>query len=164
MLFSNFTERARIAISDAHDTACELGHGYLGSEHIVAGLVKEGSGVAAKLLEKYGVTYDNTVDKIKELTGYGEKLDMQTELALTPRTKRILQLSAIEARNMGNSYIGTEHILMAILRDGESVGVKVLTALGVNINDTYSDIVSALNEGINDSQKSGTHQGHHSNH
>ena len=163
MLFSNFTERARIAISDAHDTACELGHGYIGSEHIVAGLVKEGSGVAAKLLEKYGVTYDNTVDKIKELTGYGEKLDMQTELALTPRTKRILQLSAIEARNMGNSYIGTEHILMAILRDGESVGVKVLTALGVNINDTYGDIVSALNEGINDSQKSGTHQGHHSN-
>ena len=58
MLFSNFTERARIAISDAHDTACELGHGYIGSEHIVAGLVKEGSGVAAKLLEKYGVTYD----------------------------------------------------------------------------------------------------------
>jgi ATP-dependent Clp protease ATP-binding subunit ClpC len=90
MLFSNFTERARIAISDAHDTTCELGHRYIGSEHIVAGLVKEGSGVAAKLLEKYGVTYNNTVDKIKELTGYGEKLDMQTELALTPRTKRIL--------------------------------------------------------------------------
>ena len=159
MLFSNFTERARIAISDAHDTACTLGHGYIGSEHLVAGLVKEGSGVAAKLLEKYGVTYDNTVEKIKELTGSTEALDMQTELALTPRTKRILQLSAIEARNMGNSYIGTEHILMAILRDGESVGVKVLTALGVNINDAYGDIVSALNEGINDFQKNGAHQG-----
>ena len=68
MLFSNFTERARIAISDAHDTACELGHRYIGSEHIVAGLIKEGSGVAAKLLEKDGVTFDKVVEKIKEFT------------------------------------------------------------------------------------------------
>ncbi len=156
MLFSNFTERARIAISDAHDTACGLGHRYIGSEHIIAGLTKEGSGVAAKLLEKYGVSYDGVTEKIKEFTGSGEALAMDTELAMTPRTKRILQLSAIEARNMGHSYIGTEHILMAILRDGESVGVKILVALGVNLNDAYNEIVSALKDGVTEASGNST--------
>ena len=153
MLFSNFTERARIAISDAHDTACELGHRYIGSEHIVSGLIKEGSGVAAKLLEKDGITHEKVIEKIKELTGSAEPLPLETELALTPRTKRILQLSAIEARNMGHSYIGTEHILMAILRDGESVGVKVLLALGLNINDAYGEIVGSVGEGTTEPSK-----------
>ncbi len=159
MLFSNFTERARIAISDAHDTACELGHRYIGSEHIIAGLVKEGSGVAAKLLEKDGVTYENVIEKIKEFTGSGEALAMDTELAMTPRTKRILQLSAIEARNIGHSYIGTEHILMAILRDGESVGVKILVALGVNLGDAYNEIVSALKDGVTEAVSNTHHSG-----
>ncbi len=155
MLFSNFTERARIAISDAHDTACELGHRYIGSEHIVSGLIKEGSGVAAKLLEKDGITHEKVIGKIKELTGSAEPLSLETELALTPRTKRILQLSAIEARNMGHSYIGTEHILMAILRDGESVGVKVLLALGLNLSDAYGEIVGSVSEGTTEPSKAG---------
>ncbi len=159
MLFSNFTERARVAISDAHDTACELGHRYIGSEHIVAGLIKEGSGVAAKVLEKTGITYENVIEKIKELTGSAEPLSNDTELSLTPRTKRILQLSAIEARNIGHSYIGTEHILLAILRDGESVGVKILVALGINTNDTYGEITASLNEGITESANSSGYSG-----
>lgn len=161
MLFSNFTERARIAISDAHDTACELGHRYIGSEHIVSGLIKEGSGVAAKLLEKDGITHEKVIEKIKELTGSADALPLETELALTPRTKRILQLSAIEARNMGHSYIGTEHILMAILRDGESVGVKVLLALGLNINDAYSEIVGSVSEGTTEPSKAGPYANAH---
>lgn len=158
MLFSNFTEKARIAISEAHDTACELGHGYIGSEHIVAGLIREGSGVAAKLLEKSGITEEKVIEKIKELTGSKESLDKNTELGLTPRTKRILQLSAIEARNMGHSYIGTEHILMAILRDGESVGVRILLMLGLNIADTYNEIAESLGDGIVESVENNAHQ------
>lgn len=158
MLFSNFTEKARIAISEAHDTACELGHGYIGSEHIVAGLIREGSGVAAKLLEKSGITEEKVTEKIKELTGSKESLDKNTELGLTPRTKRILQLSAIEARNMGHSYIGTEHILMAILRDGESVGVRILLMLGLNIADTYNEIAESLGDGIVESAENNAHQ------
>ena len=161
MLFSNFTERARIAISDAHDTACELGHRYIGSEHIVSGLIKEGSGVAAKLLEKDGITHEKVIEKIKELTGSADALPLETELALTPRTKRILQLSAIEARNMGHSYIGTEHILMAILRDGESVGVKVLLALCLNINDAYGEIVGSVSEGTTEPSKAGPYANAH---
>lgn len=161
MLFSNFTERARIAISEAHDTACELGHGYIGSEHIIAGLVKEGSGVAAKVLEKEGITLDDVIEKIKELTGSKEPISKETELSLTPRTKRILQLSALEARNMGHSYIGTEHILMAVLRDGESVGVRVLLSLGLNINEAYGEIVESLSEGTADMPQGGGYQTPH---
>ncbi len=157
MLFSNFTERARIAISEAHDIACELGHRYIGSEHIVAGLVKEGSGVAAKLLEKDSITLDKVIEKIKELTGSKEPIPQDTELGMTPRTKRILQLAAIEARNMGHSYIGTEHLLMAILRDGESVGVRVLLSLGLNVSNTYGEIVSSLGEGVTEPPQGGVY-------
>ena len=74
MLFSNFTEKARIAISEAHDTACKLGHGYIGSEHIVAGLIREGGGVAAKFFEKNGITEEAVIEKIKELTGSKEPI------------------------------------------------------------------------------------------
>ncbi len=146
MLFSNFTERARIAISEAHDIACLLGHGYIGSEHIVAGLIKEGSGVASQILESKDVTYEKVMAKIEEVMGKKEAIPQNTEIGLTPRTKRILQLSATEARAMGNNYIGTEHILMALLRDGESVGTRILHDLGINPRDTYTAIVEAMLE------------------
>ncbi len=155
MLFSNFTEKARIAIAEAHDTACALGHRYIGSEHIVAGLVKEGSGVAARVLGNAGITEDKVMDKITELTGSNEALDKETELPLTPRTKRILQIAAIEARDMGHSYIGTEHLLVAILRDGESVGIRVLAALGLNMNQLYHDIMDALSAGVTEPAQGG---------
>lgn len=146
MLFSNFTERARIAISEAHDVACTFGHGYIGSEHIVAGLTKDTAGVAAQILEKGGITFEKVMVKIEELMGRKDELPKNTELGLTPRTKRILQLSATEARAMGNNYIGTEHILMAMLRDGDSVGTRILRDLGVNPRDTYTAIVEAMVE------------------
>jgi ATP-dependent Clp protease ATP-binding subunit ClpC len=155
MLFSNFTERARIAVSEAHDTACELGHRYIGSEHLVAGLVREGSGVAAKVLEKADVTAEKIVDKITELTGSNEPISTDCELPLTPRTKRILQMAALEAMNMGHKYIGTEHLLMAILHDGDSVGVRALLSLGVNINKINRDMIEALNAGITEPSPSG---------
>ena len=158
MLFSNFTERARIAISEAHNTACALGHRYIGSEHIVAGLVKEGSGVAAKVLEKADITEEKVIEKITELTGSNDALDEETELPLTPRTKRILQLSAMEARQMGHNYIGTEHLLMAILRDGESVGVRVLVSLGLNVRQVYEEVIEALSTGVTEPSATGAYQ------
>ncbi len=159
MLFSNFTERARIAISEAHDTACSLGHRYIGSEHLIAGLVKEGSGVAAKVLEKFDISEEKIIDKINELTGSNESFSTETELPLTPRSKRILQLAAMEARNMGHSYIGTEHILMAVLRDGDSVGIRVLVSLGLDINRVYQEIVNSLDSGITEPAPNGPYAG-----
>lgn len=158
MLFSNFTERARIAISEAHDIACELGHSYIGSEHIAAGLAREGSGVAAKVLAKYDITDEKIIEKITELTGSNEPIATDRELPLTPRTKRILQLAAMEASNMGHSYIGTEHLLMAILRDGESVGVRVLVSLGLNVRQVYEDVVDALNSGVTEVSSNGAYK------
>ncbi len=144
MLFSNFTEKARIAISEAHECAVELGHNYIGSEHLLAGLIRESSGVAAKALEKAGMTEEKVVDKIKEYIGSGSPLPSETELPLTPRTKRILEISAYEARRLGHSYIGTEHILMAIIRDGDGVAARILTACGINLNSFYGDTVNSI--------------------
>lgn len=155
MLFSNFTEKARIAISEAHDAACALGHRYIGSEHLVAGLAREGSGVAAKVLSDANITADDIMKKISELTGSNEPFDAQTELPLTPRTKRILQIASMEAREIGHSYIGTEHILIAILRESDSVGVRVLEELGLDIRKLYEDIIAALRAGTTEPSSSG---------
>lgn len=154
MLFSNFTEKARISISEAHDCAAELGHNYIGSEHLLAGLLREGSGVAAKVLEKYGITADTVISKIKEYIGANSPIDKNAELPLTPRTKRILEMSAMEARRLGHKYIGTEHILMAIIRDGNGVAAKILMAAGINLSGFYSDIVHAI-EGNSEIEQTG---------
>ncbi len=159
MLYSNFTEKARIAISEAHDAACELGHNYIGSEHIVIGLLREGTGVAAKVLERADITEEKVIDKVTELTGSGEALSPETELPLTPRTKRILQIAAMEAQSMGHSYIGTEHLLMAILREGDSVGVRVLVELGLDINRFYHEVVDALSAGVTEPAAGGAYSG-----
>ncbi len=144
MLFSNFTEKAKISINEAHDSAAQMGHNYIGSEHLLLGLIREGSGVAARALENAGVTEDITEAKIEELIGSGEPLNPDKELPLTPRTKRILEMSAVEARRLGHNYVGTEHILMAIIRDGDGVAAKILSLLGISLATFYADIVRSI--------------------
>lgn len=146
-MFSNFTEKARASIEEAHHGACRLGHNYIGSEHLLLGLIEEGSGVAARELEKMGVTAEKVENKIREYMGTQTPLPEDTELSLTPRTKRILELAAYEARRMGHNYIGTEHILMGVLRDGEGVGAKILAALKITPSALYSQIVSSIEGG-----------------
>lgn len=144
MLFSNFTEKARESITLAHQTACELGHGYIGSEHLLAGLISEGTGVAAKELKKSGITAEAVKNKIAEFTGTNPPLPESAELPLTPRTKRIIEISAREAARLHHSYIGTEHLLMAIIRDGDGVAAKILRTLNVNPTSVYNDIMSSV--------------------
>jgi ATP-dependent Clp protease ATP-binding subunit ClpC len=144
MAFSSFTERARNSINEAHDAACELGHNYIGSEHMLIGLVREGNGVAAKLLKKAGLDADKLMDQTAQLTGKGTPINPEAELPLTPRSKRILEMSAYEARRLGHSYVGTEHILMAIIRDGEGVGARLLSAAGINFPAFYRSIVNSI--------------------
>lgn len=144
MLFSNFTEKARIAISEAHDAAAQMGHNYIGSEHLLLGLIREGSGVAAKILEESGLKADAVTQKINEYIGTGTPLPQQTELPLTPRSKRILEMSAVEARRLGHKYIGTEHILMAIIRDGDGVAAKILSSSGIDFTNIYTDTLRAI--------------------
>ena len=144
MTFSNFTEKARQAISNAHDIACEMGHYYIGSEHLLLGLIKEGTGVAAKALSEQDITEDKVTQKLKEMIGIKPSINSDTELALTPRSKRILEFSAMEAKRLGHNYIGTEHILMAIMRDGDGVAAQILIRLGVNLEAFYSNTSTSI--------------------
>jgi ATP-dependent Clp protease ATP-binding subunit ClpC len=150
MLFSNFTEKARNAINAAHDIACGLGHDYIGSEHILAGLAREKTGMASKVMAKANITDETIIEKIKQLVGTGEPYDKQSELSLTPRSKRILEISAMEAQRLGHTYIGTEHILMAVVRDGEGVGARILASFNINPSAFYAETVRAVNPDASD--------------
>ena len=156
-MFSNFTEKARIAINKAHDEACELGHGYIGSEHLLMGIISEGTGVGAKILENAGVTMEAVSERVKALMGENTPIGKNAELALTPRSKRILELAAMEARSMGHNYIGTEHILVGIIRDGDGVGANILAGLGVNFNNVYNEITTASGGGFGGKEKPAKH-------
>ncbi len=142
---SYYTEKARNALTFAHESACELGHDYIGSEHLLLGLIKENSGVAASMLKKTGVTEENVVEKIETMIGRSDPLGLQSQISLTPRSKSILEISLYEANKLGHSYIGTEHILMAIIRNRTNVAMKILEALGVGTGGLYYEIISAVN-------------------
>ena len=140
-----FTNRAKKAIEFANELAMELGHSYIGTEHILYGLSKEGSGVASKVLENQEVTPDLIIDKIVELVGREEAIE--GTLGFTPRTKRVIENAFIEARKLGYNYIGTEHLLIGILREGDSVAARILLELNTNIPKLYNEIVKVINDG-----------------
>ncbi len=140
-----FTGRAKKAIEIANSVAIELGHNYIGTEHILYGLAKEGSGVASKVLENQEITSQDIIDKIVELIGQGGTID--ATLGFTPRTKRVIETAFIEARKLGYNYIGTEHLLISILREGDSIAARILLELNVNIPKLYNEIVKVINEG-----------------
>lgn len=140
-----FTNRAQKAIEISNDIAIELGHSYIGTEHILYGLVKEGAGVAAKVLENQNVTEDKIIEKIQELIGTEEPKG--ETLGFTPRTKRVIENAFIEAKKLGYNYIGTEHLLIGIMREGDSIAVRILLELNVSIPKLYNEIVKVLNSG-----------------
>lgn len=129
----------------SQQSAVELGHNYVGTEHILLGLVKEGSGVAARVLQAQGITEEKILKEIEELIGKGETVG-ETPVGFTPRTKRVLELAFKEARRMGQGYIGTEHLLLGIMKEGESVAVRILMDLGVEPQKLLSELVKVLNE------------------
>ena len=140
-----FTNRANKAIEIANDIALELGHSYIGTEHILYGLAKEGNGIASKVLENQNVTADDILNKIEELIGRDEPIENIVDF--TPRTKRVVESAFIEARKLGYNFIGTEHLLIGILREGDCVAAKILLDLNVNIPKLYNEIVKVINEG-----------------
>jgi len=163
MLFGNFTQRAQTAISEARLCAIEMGHPYIGSEHLLMGLIREGSGVAAKVLENAHLSTQKLDEVITKYVGKQTPLDPNAEIPFTPRSKRILEISAAEAKRMGHSYIGTEHILMAILRDGDGVGARAITTLGINPGALYNDIGESLEYTSGSEQKKSAARKTHNN-
>ncbi len=142
-MYGRFTEKAEKAITFSQESAMALGHNYVGTEHLLLGLVKEGSGIAARVLQSQGVTEEKVMREIDELIGRGEKTEEQP-LGFTPRTKRVLELSFREARRLGHNYIGTEHLIIGIMKEGESVAVRILIDLGVDPQKLMGEISKLL--------------------
>ena len=140
-----FTKSGEKVLSIANELAVDLGHSYIGTEHILYGLACEENGVAGKVLENQNVTPEDILDKIEELIG-GQVKDNFTVLGFTPRTKKILENAYLEAKKLGSNYIGTEHILVGIMKESDSLAIRILIDLDVNTEDMYSDIAKTLNE------------------
>ena len=140
-----FTNIAKKAIELANALALELGHNYIGTEHILYGLAKEENGVAAKVLENQGVKPENIIDEIDLLVGH--ETPIEATLGFTPRTKRVIENAFIESRKLGYSYIGTEHLLIGILREADNIAARILLDLDVNIPKLYNEIIKVINEG-----------------
>ena len=144
--FKGFTAKANEALNLAITSAEELGHTYIGSEHIILGLLKEGSGVAATVLNRLGVTAESMENEIRTKIGVGSETQLTTD-DMTPRSKRILQIALMEAARLHHNYVGTEHLLIAILNEGDSYGVRFLAALGAQPRDIAAEIGNALASG-----------------
>lgn len=142
-MFGRFTERAQKVILLAQEEAQQLRHNYVGTEHLLVGLVKEGEGIAAKVLTNMGVSLDQLKQKIEQVIGIGEEEGTQL-LGFTPRTKRVFELSFAEARRLGHNYIGTEHLLLGLIREGEGIAAKILVDSGVNLAKAREEIMKML--------------------
>ena len=140
-----FTVRAEKALEIANEIAMELGHNYIGTEHLLYGLVKEGTGIANKVLENQNVTENAVLEKIEELIGTGETRGDQT-IGFTPRTKRVIENAFREAKRLGSDYIGTEHLLIGIMREADSIAVRIMLDLNVNPQKLYNEIIKVINE------------------
>ena len=145
--FEKFSERARRVLTLAQEEAQNFNHSYIGTEHILLGLVREEEGVAAKVLINLGVGLSKVRSAVEFIIGRSEKPNV-SEIGLTPRAKRVIELAIDEARHLGHNYIGTEHLLLGLLREGEGVAASVLDSLGVTIERVRAEIVHVLTQGM----------------
>jgi ATP-dependent Clp protease ATP-binding subunit ClpC len=140
--FDKFTERARKVLALAQEEARRFNHSYIGTEHILLGLVREEEGMAAKILSNLGIGLNKVRAAVEFIIGRGEG-SSQTDVGLTPRAKRVIELAVDEARLLGHQYIGTEHILLGLLREGEGVAAGVLESLGVSVDRVHAELSRA---------------------
>ena len=148
-----FTNRAERAINIANEIAAELGHNYIGTEHLLYGLIEEGSGLASKVLQDQGLNSERVLEAIDELIGRSDPIDKP--IGFTPRTKRVIENAFIEAKKMGHDYIGTEHLLIGIMVEGDSVAVRILMDSDVNSQKLYNELVKVVKDGEDDSSEPG---------
>ena len=140
-----FTKKAEKAIQIAESTAIELKHNYVGTEHILYGLVKESTGIANKVLDNQNINAEGVLEKIEELVGVGEN-KITGAMGLTPRTKRVIENAFREARRLNSEYIGTEHLLIGIMREADSVAVRIMIELHLDPQKLYNEIIKVVNE------------------
>src|SRR6185312_2399364 len=143
--FDKFTERARKVLSLAQEEAQRFQHNYIGTEHLLLGLVREGEGVAAKVLSNLGVELNKVRSAVEFIIGRGDRIVLG-EIGLTPRAKKVIELAVDEARRLNHHYIGTEHLLLGLVREGEGIVAAVLQNLGVNLEKVRTQTMLVLNQ------------------
>ena len=142
-MYEQFTDRARRAVVQAQEEAKMLNHNYIGTEHILLGLIHEGDGVAAKALESLGISLDAVRQQVEEIIGRGPQAP-SGHIPFTPRAKKVFELALREALQLGHNYIGTEHILLGLIREGDGVAAQVLVKLGGDLNRVRQRVIQLL--------------------
>src|SRR5881396_1128241 len=142
-MFERFTDRARRVVVLAQEEARMLNHNYIGTEHILLGLIHEGEGVAAKALESLSISLEAVRQQVEEIIGQGQAAPTG-HIPFTPRAKKVLELSLREALQLGHNYIGTEHILLGLIREGEGVAAQVLVKLGADLGKVRQQVIALL--------------------
>ncbi len=150
--FDKFTERARKVLQLAQEEAQRFNHNYIGTEHLLLGLVREGEGVAAKVLANLGVELNKVRSAVEFIIGRGDRT-VTGDIGLTPRAKKVIELSVDEARRLNHHYIGTEHLLLGLVREGEGIAAGVLESLGVSLDKVRSQVIYVLNQSQSYSQQ-----------
>src|SRR5881227_2515795 len=149
--FDKFTDRARKVLTLAQDEAQRFNHNYIGTEHLLLGLVREGEGVAARVLENMNVELAKVRTAVEFIIGRGDR-PVVGEVGLTPRAKRVIELAIDEARRLGHNYIGTEHLLLGLVREGEGIAAGVLESLGVSLDKVRAQVIHVLSQSSTYSQ------------
>ena len=144
-MFERFTDRARRVVVLAQEEARMLNHNYIGTEHILLGLIHEGEGVAAKALESLGISLDAVRQQVEEIIGQGQQAP-SGHIPFTPRAKKVLELSLREALQLGHNYIGTEHILLGLIREGDGVAAQILVEGGVRLDPARTQVIRLLHD------------------
>ncbi len=144
-MFEKFTDRARRVVVLAQEEARMLNHNYIGTEHFLLGLIHEGDGVAARALESLGIRPEVVRQHVEEMIGQGQQAP-SGHIPFTPRAKKALELSLRESQQLGHHYIGTEHILLGLIREGEGVAAQVLVKLGADLNRVREQVLQLLGD------------------
>jgi ATP-dependent Clp protease ATP-binding subunit ClpC len=142
-MFERFTDRARRVVVLAQEKARMLGHDYIGTEHLLLALIHEGQGVAAKALESLGISLEAVRHQVEEIIGQGQGTE-RGHIPFTPRAKKVLELSHRESHQLGHNYIGTEHLLLGLIREGEGVAAQVLVQLGADLDRVRQQVIQLL--------------------
>jgi ATP-dependent Clp protease ATP-binding subunit ClpC len=156
-MFERFTDRARRVVVLAQEEARLLNHNYIGTEHILLGLVHEGEGVAAKAMAAMEISLEAVRQQVEEIIGRGKEAQAG-HIPFTPRAKKVLELSLRESLQLGHDYIGTEHILLGLIREGEGVAAQVLVRLGADLNRVRQQVIQLLDGGQGEAGEAGPHR------
>ena len=144
--FDRFNDRAKRVLALSQDEAIRLNHNYIGVEHLLLGLIREGEGVAARVLDSLRVDLSKMRSSVEVMIGRGKETTSPSEITLSPRTKKVIELAVDESRKLGHSHVGTEHLLLGIVREGQSVGAGVLESMGVNLEQVRHQVIAVLGQ------------------